>query len=518
MTSPTPEKAYQFLKERFAQVKNLTNAGEILGFDMQTTMQPGSSEDRVNQLVALNGAAYTLISDPRVEEALDLAETDVKSLSAEDRRNLQLMRHHWVHDAGLPEDLAREQARVNAEGERIHVEHYKGGDWSKVAAWYEHSFNIMREVGEAKKDRLGVASAYEALLDHFSPGLRASLVEAEFKKLDTALRVMIPEALQRQAQNMAQNQTSLDAGGPFPAAGQVALSHSIVKAMGFDTSRGVLAAIPGHPSSCGSSDDNRITTRVDEDDYSAAIYGSIHEAGHGIYEQNLPRAWRYQPAGGNLGMAVHESQSMVMEYQACMTAEFLSYLAKRMQEEFNRHNDPHLTADHIRNRLWHAKPSFIRVEADVLTYPMHVMLRHDLESKIIGRQLDVKDLPDAWNDGMQKRLGITPPDASKGCIQDVHWPAGLIGYFPAYTLGAMGAAQFFAAAVRQHPTIPAELGQGNFTTLKTWLHDNVHSKGSLLTPDELFKNATGTTLNADAYMEQLSQRYLGRAYNAPKGP
>jgi carboxypeptidase Taq len=503
--------AYEFLKERFAQLKNLGGAAQILSKDMETVMAPGSAADREQQLMAISSACHSLISDPRVEDWLNEAETRRSTLSQNDQRNLQLMRRDWIHQAGLPTDLVHEKSRIEAVGQNIHVSNYKSGDWNAVKEWYAHSFRIAREIGQVKKDKLGVSGIYDALLDEFSPGLRAAHVDQEFAALDKALRVMIPQAIELQKKR----KDPLPFTGSFKLKSQMKLNKIIAKAVGFDFNRGVLQMIPGHPSSSGSSDDARITTRGAEHEFFESLYATIHEVGHAMYEQNQPLEWRYQPAGGHLGMAVHESQSMIMELQACMTEEFLQFLAPKLQRIFKRENDPAFTAENLRQTLWRTQPSFIRVNADELTYPMHILLRHDLESNIIAGKLDAKDLPEAWNSGLKQRLGIIPPDNAQGCMQDIHWPTGSIGYFPAYTLGAMGAAQFFAAAKASNESLLYALSKGNFKPLKSWLKKNVHSKGCLIDADTLFVKATGEKLNARAYMNHLNHRYLaGNDYNS----
>ena len=284
--------------------------------------------------------------------------------------------------------------------------------------------------------------------------------------------------------------------------------------MGFDFDRGRMDAIDAHPSCGGSASDVRFTTDCsDETSFLSAVYSTIHEGGHGLYEQDTPLEYRYQPVGKTMGMAVHESQSGVMERNAAHTPEFFQFLEKQAREVFNRPNDPALSAKNLELLAKQVKPSFIRIEADELTYPAHVILRYKLEKALIEGTLSVDGLPKAWNDGMQSLLGITPPDNAHGCMQDTHWPSGYIGYFPAYALGNMIAAQLFDAACKAHPEIPAELGKGNFKPLKQWLSDNVHSKGSMLTTDELMTAATGEKLNSKYYLDHLSKRYLGRSYN-----
>ncbi len=416
------------------------------------------------------------------------------------------MRRAWVHEASLPDELASEMARIGSEGERLHTELRKTGDWAKIKDWYAHSFEIMRTVGQIKKDKLGSASVYEALLDTFSPDLADATVARELGAMEKVLPGMIREAIQRQAQMPA----PIPLKGPFPKAQQEELARRLTKAIGFDFTRGRMDMIDAHPSTGGSASDVRFTTDCDEASFLEAVYSTVHEAGHALYEQNTPLEHRYQPVGGSMGMSIHESQSGIIERNACHTPEFFQYLEKEARDVFNRPDDPALSAKNLERLASKVNPSFIRIEADELTYPAHIILRYKLEKALVEGTLSIDDLPKAWNDGMKNLLGITPPGNAQGCMQDVHWPTGSIGYFPAYTLGNMGAAQFFDAACKAKPEIPAELAKGNFKPLREWLRDNVHGKGSLLTTDELFIAATGEKLNAKHYLNHLSTRYLGK--------
>lgn len=217
-----------------------------------------------------------------------------------------------------------------------------------------------------------------------------------------------------------------------------------------------------------------------------------------------------QPVDSNQGMTIHESQSMIIEYQACMTPEFISLLALKAQQIFGY--APELEEDNLKKIMYAVKPSLIRVYADELTYPMHVSLRTALERAIIERKLDVPDLPDAWNEGMKKRLGIVPENHVDGCMQDVHWYVGAIGYFPAYALGAMTAAQLFDAAEKAHPTLRDDIGRGDFTSLNDWLNTNIRERGQEVEAEQLVKDATGQSLNADIHIAHLRARYLDKAY------
>lgn len=503
--------AYEQLKQRFEQIISLGNAAAILAKDAETFMPSGCGDDRTRQMVALAEVCHSLISAPEVEQWLDAAEAEKDKLSKDDRRNLTLMRQDWVNSASLPKELVSEVAKLEVEGEKLHTSLRKTGDWSKIRDWYAHSFDTMREVGRIKKAKLGSASIYEALLSSFSPSLSEATVEREFGALEKLLPGLIAEAMERQKSQPA----PLPLKGPFPREQQAELFRRVVVAMGFDLTKGRLDVINGHPSCGGSSSDVRFTTDCDENNLLEGLYSTIHETGHALYEQNTPLAWRYQPAGRAMGMSLHESQSRIMEIQACHTIEFCRFLEKQAREIFGRPDDPALSAENLERLLNKAQPSFIRIQADELTYPAHIILRHKLEKALVEGTLPIDELPKAWNEGITKLLGITPASNAEGCMQDVHWPDGLIGYFPAYTLGDMGASQFFAVACQQKPEIKAQLAEGNFTPLREWLRDNVHSKGSLLTTDELFTAATGEPLNAKYYLNHLSQRYLGKPYEPP---
>lgn len=505
-----PKSPYEKLIERFEEIIDLGNAAAILYKDAEVFMPKGSAGDRTRQLIALARQTHNLIKDPQVEQWLNEAERDSGKLSPVDRRNLALMRRAWVSEAGLPDELAQEITRISSEGEKLHTALRKTGDWSKMKDWYAHSIDVMRTVGKIKKDKLGSASVYEALLDSFSPDLADATVAREFAALEKALPGMIREAVDIQAKSPQ----PLPLKGPFPQAQQAELCHRLAKAMNFDFDKGRMDAIDAHPSSGGSASDVRYTTDCsDETNFLPAVYSTIHETGHALYEQGTPLGNRYEPVGATMGMAVHESQSGIMERNAAHTPEFFQFLEKQVREVFNRPDDPALSAKNLELLAKQVNPSFIRIEADELTYPAHIILRYKLEKAMVEGSLAVNDLPKAWNDGMKNLLGITPPDNSKGCMQDVHWPVGLVGYFPAYAIGNMIAAQLYEAAVKARPEIPAELGNGNFKPLKEWLVANVHSKGSTLTTDELMIAATGEKLNSKYYLDHLSRRYLGRPFS-----
>jgi carboxypeptidase Taq len=280
-----------------------------------------------------------------------------------------------------------------------------------------------------------------------------------------------------------------------------------MKRLGFDFEHGRLD-ISLHPFCGGTPDDVRITTRYDETNFTRALMGVLHETGHALYERGLPAAWRRQPVGDARGMSVHESQSLLMEMQACRSREFLEFAAPLLRAAFGGKGKA-WEADNLYRVYTQVERGFIRVDADEVTYPAHVILRYRLEKAMVAGDLEIEDLPGEWNRGMRELVGVTPPSDREGCLQDIHWYDGAWGYFPTYTLGAMTAAQLFAAAKRAVPGIPDAIARGDFAPLLGWLRANVHGKASSLSTDALLRAATGSSLDARVYEDHLRRRYLG---------
>ncbi|MFM7141351.1 MAG: carboxypeptidase M32, partial [Alphaproteobacteria bacterium] len=278
-----------------------------------------------------------------------------------------------------------------------------------------------------------------------------------------------------------------------------------------------------HPFCGGIPEDVRITTRWNEDDFLRGLLTVVHETGHALYERGLPAAWRRHPVGRARGMSFHEGQSLLVEMQVCRSGAFLSWLAPIAREAFaarlprksggvvghaNSAGDGAWSAAALRRRATRVARTLIRVDADEVTYPAHVVLRYRLERAMIDGRLDPADLPGAWREGLREVLGVEPPDDRTGCLQDIHWYAGAFGYFPTYTMGAMTAAQLFDAARRASPGIEADIAQGHVDGLLAWLRENVHSLGSLLPTRDLLVRATGRPLDAAIFRRHLERRYL----------
>ncbi len=493
--------AYDKLTARFTRIATLGEASAVLGWDAATMMPPGGGPARGDQLAVLAGLSHGLLSKPEVGDELSAAEAE--DLGGDDWRaaNLRLMRKAYIRATAMPRDLVEAQARANSACEKVWREAHRKSDFAAVLPYLQEVVRLVREAAAALAAALNL-SPYDALMDGFQHGLRAVEVANVFAGYETFLRDALPEAEERQARQPA----AVPPKGPFPIAAQEALCRRVSERLGLDYSHARLDR-SAHPFSGGSHTDVRITTRYDQADFTQAVLAVMHETGHALYERGLPADYDRQPVGEAAGMAVHESQSLIVEMQACRSDAFLSWLGPELHKAFGGD----AAAYEVSNlaRMWRRiSRGFIRVDADEMTYPAHVILRFHLEQALVGGELNAADLPAAWNDGFQSLLGITPPDDARGCLQDIHWYDGAFGYFPSYTLGAMAAAQLMAAARRAVPGIDPGLARGDLSLLLGWLRRNVHGVGSRLTFNELLQGATGKPLDPADFRAHLTTRYL----------
>jgi carboxypeptidase Taq len=493
--------AYTSLSHQFGRLRAVNDAAGILGWDSQTLMPRGAAAGRAEQLATLRGIAHDLLVAPGTAEALDDAESRRDTLDAWQAGNLREMRRAYAHASAVPLDLVVASSNATSRAEMVWREARATSDFALLLPHLKEVLRLQREIGGCKGRALGIA-VYDALLDQYDPGLRRASIDPLFDRLRVTLPSLIQEV--RALQDRAGAPASIP--GDFPVAAQRRLGETMMRALGFDFDRGRLDTSL-HPFCGGATDDVRITTRYNETDFARALMGVLHETGHALYEQGRPEQWRQQPVGDARGMVMHESQSLLIEMQACRTREFMSFLAPQVQAAFDR-SDAALNPDNLYRLFTRVEPGFIRVDADEVTYPAHILLRYDLERAMIDGTLEVADLPAAFNAGIKDLLGLTVTDDAQGCLQDIHWPSGGWGYFPTYTLGAITAAQLFQAACAAVPQIRPQLAQGDFAPLVAWLRQKVHGQGSLLDTDDLMTAATGHPIGIDAYLAHLRQRYL----------
>ncbi|MFC3123848.1 carboxypeptidase M32 [Pseudoroseomonas globiformis] len=489
--------AYQRLKARFARIAVLGEAQAMLHWDAAAVMPPGGAAARGEQLATLAGLSHELMTEPGM--AADLAEAD--AAGEWDGANLELMRHAQARATALPTGLVEASARANAACETVWREARAQADFTRIAPFLAEVVKLQRETAAALSAAMGL-SPYDSLMEGYQRGIGSADVEPIFAAYEAFLRDALPRAEERQARQPA----PLEPNGPFAAVTQQALCREMAQRAGLDFAHARLDESL-HPFCGGTPTDVRITTRYDTDAFAQALLGVLHETGHALYERGLPAEHARQPVGEAAGMAAHESQSLIIEMQASRSDAFLSFLGPKLHAAFGGDAAPY--APENLGRLWRrVRRGFIRVDADELTYPAHVILRFRLERALIGGELAVADLPEAWNEGFAALLGITPPDDAKGCLQDIHWHDGAFGYFPSYTLGAMAAAQLMRAARGAVPGLDHALAKGDMSPLTGWLRLHVHGQGSRLGFQDLLREATGKPLDPVDFTLHLTERYL----------
>lgn len=491
--------AYQKLKTIFSQLSELDYIQRIMMWDEAVMMPEGAGETRARALATLGTIQQKKLVNIKNKKLIAAAKLE-ENLSSWDQANLKLMERSYLASACIPTRL-NEKLMIETLGcQQVWRKLRTQNDWKAFLPGFKRVFKLVKEVAKRRGDAFHL-SPYDALLDDYAPGFN----QASIDKIFAGLKQTIPQLVQQIAQKQAGDHVK-KLQGPFAIEKQKQVGLDVMKMLRFDFAHGRLD-VSHHPFCDGITTDVRITTRYDENELMPAILGICHETGHGLYEQGLPPAWLGQPVGKVKCMAKHESQSLLVEMQVCCSLSFYQYLLPEIQQKFGQQDA--FNAENLYQSITRVEPSWIRVDADEVTYPLHIILRYELEKALLNDEIEVADLPARWDELMQKYLGITTRGNDKdGVMQDVHWPAGAFGYFPAYTLGRLMAAQFFAKFMESHPQFFAELRQGNFSNLKNWLAKNIYSQAALLDANELVMQVTGKNLDANYFVEHVKQRYL----------
>lgn len=493
--------SYQKLETIFARWGALRDASSMLHWDNATMLPANSGSPRAEQLAVLAELTHVTITQPELGDLFSDAEANRTSLDDWQQANVQEMQRIWRHATALPTKLVTKFTKACHESELFWRKAYKENNFKGFSPHQKRVLELAREQAAVKAQALGL-SPYDALLDQYDPGTRTRDIDPVFDDLAAFLPGFIQKVMARQAKE----KPPIEPGETIPRSAQKELGKQFMEKLGFDFTRGRLDESV-HPFCGGVPGDVRLTARYNEKDFLSGFFAVMHETGHALYEMGLPEKWRNQPVGQARGMAFHESQSLLSEMQLSIRREFLDYAVPIMRNAFSVSGDA-WTPENIYRLMTRVKPSLIRVDADEVTYPAHVILRYRLERQMIDGKLAVEDLPDAWAAQMHSLLGITPDSDMNGCMQDIHWPDGSFGYFPTYTLGAMMAAQLFHTIEKQMPNLRARIHKGEFAPLFAWLREHVHSQGSKLSTPDLLKRASGETLNTSYYKNHLQARYL----------
>ena len=508
MTIPSttePPTALRDLLARWRTIEDLNGAGALLSWDRQTMMPPGGAEARGHQLATLAGLVHAHLTDPELRAQLDRSESAGFPRGSDENAAVREIRHEVDHASRVPAELVEELTRTKNRAQQVLVRARRTNDFAAFAPELEKVLELRRR----EADALGWADhPYDALHDRFERGSTKARVDAVFGPLRDRLT-----DLSRRIRATGRDPGNDGLLGDFPPDAQEAFARDVVGDFGYDFECGRLDPTVHPFAQAIGHGDVRITTRYAPDALAMALFGTMHEAGHALYEQGIPEADRRTPLGHAASLAVHESQSRLWENLVGRSHAFWEGRFPALKRAFPGAFDD-VPLDAFVAQINRVHPSLIRVEADEVTYGLHVILRYELEVALLEGTLAVRDLPEAWNAKMQDLLGITPPDDARGCLQDVHWSIGAVGYFPTYALGTIMSVQLWRAAERVLPSLHDDVRSGRFAPLLGWLRENVHAQGTRLAPDDLLLRATGAPLSAEPFLDYLEIKY-GALYGLP---
>ncbi len=489
--------AYRQLSERAREVYLLRSVGAILGWDFETYLPPKAVPYRADQLSYLEARAHTLFTEPCVGDWVQAAEQSGLEPGSEEAANLREWRRAYDRATKIPVSLVEEYEKTRTVARDA---------WASARA--ESKFSIFEphlekvvDLTRRKAELWGYKeSPYDALIDDYEPGITALQVAPVLEDLRIALVDLLGQLAGKEV-----SESYLD--GQYPIEGQKAFSKEVASAFGYDFNSGRIDTTTHPFATTLGPFDQRITTRYNENRFEVSLYGVMHETGHALYEQGLPAERAGLPSGDAVSLGIHESQSRLWENHVGRTTQFWQLwhpTACKHLPDVARYSPEELASG-----VQRIAPSFIRVEADEVTYDLHILLRFELELALIEDRLKVKDLPEAWNSRFYDLFGLKVPDDRRGVLQDVHWSHGLIGYFPTYTLGNLNAAQLMVAAGKKVTGLTDQLAQGEYAPLLKWLRENIHQHGRRYLPADLMTKATGEPTQARYRVEYLKKKYLG---------
>lgn len=496
-TASTPH--YAALTAVHQRLHHLRHLSSIAGWDQASNMPPKGNEARAAALSELAGLMHGIRTDPALKTHLEAAHQE--NLDDVQRANLREIEREWRMANALPASLVQRRQLATSRCEHAWRTQRPANDWTGFLENFREVLAVGREEARLLAAHTG-QRPYDALMDRYEPGMTCETVSRVFGDVRQWLPGLIAKVQAKQAQEPV-----MEPRGPFAVSAQRALCEKAMRLLGFDFEAGRLD-VSAHPFCGGVPEDVRMTTRFRDDEFLISLMGTIHETGHGRYEQNLPRPWLGQPIAEARSMALHESQSLSFEMQLGSHPGFAQQLAPLVRETLG--DQPAFEPSNLHRLITRVKPGFIRVDADEVTYPAHIILRYEIERPLIEGEIEPEDVPALWDQKMQELLGLdTRGNFKDGVLQDVHWPEALFGYFPCYSLGAMFAAQWFATMRRTMPDLDARIADGRLQAVFDWLRDHIWSQGSRWTTDELALRASGEVLNPAHFKAHLERRYLG---------
>ena len=494
------------LKVRLGQLSDVAHALSLAHWDQQTMMPPGGGEARAESLATLTRISHETFVDDETGRLLEGATAEVNGADpdGDDARLIALVRRQWDKARRVPPDLAAELARAASVGQEAWVVARENGDFQSFAPYLEHNFELARRYIDCHMSSGEFECPYDVLLDDYEPKLPTREVSVLFAQLKAELMPLIARI------GAAEPVDDTPLHARFPVAGQRELVREVVGLMGFDAAEWRIDDTV-HPFATRiGGGDVRITTRWDERFWPTGLFGAMHECGHGLYEAGLPHRLRRSPLGATESLGMHESQSRLWENMVGRGRAFSTVLAPRIAAWAGGELSD-LDADRLYRAVNRVKPSFIRVEADEATYALHIILRFELEQELVEGSIAVRDLPEAWNARFEESFGIAVENDVDGVLQDVHWSAGLIGYFPTYALGNLIAGQLWERAHVDLPELEDQIAAGELAPLREWLGERVHRHGAKFTTPELLAREVGGPMSVTPFTSYLKAK-LGDVY------
>jgi carboxypeptidase Taq len=491
---------YEQLVEKVQQIDDLNKALGLMSWDRETYMPKGGTTERIIQMTTLSKLSHEMSTSDEMGELISGAEAELNGAGYDSTEAslLRLLRRQYDDASKLTPDFVARSSAVSGQAREAWVKARAENDFATFRPWLEQVVELCQEMA----DLYGYEDeAYDALLDKYETKMKTAEVRAIFEQVKAEL-VPLREAIDG-------SDTKIDDSllhQPFDIEKQQEFARYIAAAAGYDFNRGHLGTVVHPFATSFSRNDARITTRWYPDFLSPSLFGALHESGHAMYEQGTHPDFSRTPLARGTSLGIHESQSRMMENIVGRSRGFWLAHFPKLRETFPEALG-NQTAEAFYRAINKTQPSYIRVEADELTYNFHIILRFELEQAMLNGDLAVADLPTAWNDKMNELLGVVPPNDSEGCLQDVHWTRPGFGYFPTYALGNLYAAQFYETAVAQDPAIADELAQGNTGPLVAWLRENIHQHGRKYTPGELVQRVTGGPLSHEAFMRYATTKF-----------
>ncbi len=472
-----------------------------LGWDQQVMMPPNGANARADTLAWLSGRAHETLTSKKMEDLIYELEKNISKLDDDQKTNVTEMRRTFDKSTKLPAEFIEKVTKTRSKGMGVWAEARKNNDFDLFAPLLGELVNLAREkISYLDKGN----TPYDTLLDDYEVGLTVDYLDPLFAELKEGLIEILNKIMNAKKQQISKLDMT------FPVKNQEAFCLKISEQMGFDFNSGRMDT-SSHPFSIGISvGDTRITTRYDENEPFSCLYAVMHETGHGLYEQGLPDEFALTPRGTAISLGVHESQSRLWENQIGRTEEFWKYSLPLFQKEFPDFPKD-IDAAQMNLIANQVEPSFIRVEADEVTYNLHIILRYEIEKQLFNGTLDVNDLPKVWNEMFKEWFGLDVENDSNGVLQDIHWSMGAFGYFPTYTLGNLYAAQLFDSMKNEFEDVNKMIEKGNWSPLLKWLREHIHEKGRLYNPSDLIENATGKKPSSAPFLKYLNEKY-GRIY------